>query len=131
MMEVTYLDVIDAFHSRFTDRYEIPETLERHWFYESVQEFELEVFPLLYNKTTEKFDKDDLPPASVSTLGSMMYVRYLTRELSRVLKLSGIVGKDLSITGSGDTKRVTNQELIAERELVAQMLSKYKISAMG
>ena len=72
-----------------------------------------------------------MPPAIVSTLGSMMYVRYLTRELSRVLKLSGIVGKDLSITGSGDTKRVTNQELIAERELVAQMLSKYKISAMG
>lgn len=128
-MKVTYTDVINAFHSRFTDRYEIPQPLEDHWFKESVSEFELEVCPLEYDSLAMQFGKE--LPALATTLGTMMYVRYLTKELSRVLKLNGIVGKDLSITGGDGTKRVTNQELVAEREQVAALLYKYKCNAMG
>lgn len=128
-MKVTYTDVINAFHSRFTDRYEVPEALEEHWFAEAVSEFELEVCSLEYDTDTREFGKE--LPALATTLGTMMYVRYLTKELSRVLKLNGIMGKDLSITGGDGTKRVTNQELIAEREQVSALLYKYKESAMG
>ena len=128
-MKVTYTDVINAFHSRFTDRYEVPEALEEHWFAEAVSEFELEVCSLEYDTDTQEFGKE--LPALATTLGTMMYVRYLTKELSRVLKLNGIMGKDLSITGGDGTKRVTNQELIAEREQVSALLYKYKESAMG
>lgn len=128
-MQVTCNDVIDAFHSRFTDRYEVSPTLEMHWFYESIAEFELEVCPLEFDEAAMKFGKE--LPALATTLGTMMYVRYLTKELSRVLKLNGIAGKDLSITGGDGTKRVTNQELIAEREQVAALLYKYKCNAMG
>ena len=128
-MKVTYTDVINAFHSRFTDRYEVPEALEEHWFAEAVSEFELEVYSLEYDTDTQEFGKE--LPALATTLGTMMYVRYLTKELSRVLKLNGIMGKDLSITGGDGTKRVTNQELIAEREQVSTLLYKYKENALG
>ena len=56
----------------------------------------------------------------------MMYVSYLQRELSRVMALNGIYGKDVQLTGQDATKRVTKQELDSEKEYVETLLHKQK-----
>lgn len=60
------------------------------------------------------------------TLAQMMYVCYLQRELSRVMALNAISGKDLTITGMDATKRVTKQELDSQVALVETLLHRQK-----
>ena len=55
-----------------------------------------------------------------------MYVNYLTQELSRVMKLNGIIGKDISLTGMDARKRVTIQELESEKLYAEKLLHKQK-----
>lgn len=60
-----------------------------------------------------------------------MYVNYLTQELSRVMKLNGIIGKDISLTGVDATKRVTLEELQSEKIYVEKLLNKQKQHAFN
>ena len=55
-----------------------------------------------------------------------MYTYYLTRELSRAEKLNGIVTKDISITGSDASKRVTLADLELQLNKAKDMLNKQK-----
>jgi hypothetical protein len=65
------------------------------------------------------------------TLAQMMYVSYLQRELSRVMALNGIYGKDIQITGQDATKRVTKQELDSQIERVETLLHRQKHHTYG
>lgn len=60
-----------------------------------------------------------------------MYVSYLQRELSRVMALNGIYGKDVQLTGQDATKRVTKQELDDQIALVERLLHRQKDHAYG
>lgn len=55
-----------------------------------------------------------------------MYVSYLQRELSRVMALNSIYGKDIQIAGTDATKRVTKLELEHEISRVNERLHKMK-----
>ena len=67
----------------------------------------------------------------IRILAQMMYVSYLQRELSRVMALNGIYGKDVQLTGQDATKRVTKQELDNQIALVETLLHRMKDPAYG
>lgn len=124
-MNTSYQDVLSVFHSLFKSRFEINEDLQYQWFLNALSGYELEIGALDYQEQSRIFSSR-LPLSVVRTLGLMMYENYLTQELSRVMKLNGIIGKDISLTGLDATKRVTLQELENERNHVQELLHKQK-----
>ena len=83
-----------------------------------------------YNEKKRMFG-GRLEKVVVRTLAQMMYVSYLQRELSRVMALNGIYGKDVQLTGQDATKRVTKQELDDQIALVETLLHRQKEPAYG
>ena len=124
-MGTSYKEVLNVFHSLFKSKFEIDETLEYQWFLNALSDYELEITNLNYLDLDKNFSST-LPRHTIRTLGLIMYVNYLTQELSRVTKLNGIIGKDISLTGMDSTKRVTLQELENEKLYAEKLLHKQK-----
>ena len=124
-MGTSYKEVLNVFHSLFKSKFEIDETLEYQWFLNALSDYELEISSLNYLDLDKNFSSI-LPRHTIRTLGLIMYVNYLTQELSRVTKLNGIIGKDISLTGMDSTKRVTLQELENEKLYAEKLLHKQK-----
>lgn len=122
----TFIEIEKRFHSMPLTKYEIPSELAHEWLKTAIADYELELScDLKYDTVIQAFtEKLDHP--IVRILALMMYVSYLQRELSRVMTLNGIYGKDIQITGGDATKRVTKQELEHEISRVSQMLHKMK-----
>ena len=106
-------------------KYELPETLEKQFFINALAKYELDIAPLDYDFSLNEFPVK-LASYTVTTLGLMMYIESLTRELSRVMKLNAISGRDVSLTGMDATKRVTKDELDTEYERAGALLHKQK-----
>ena len=97
----------------------------------AVSDYELNLgCDLGYNQKTRKFSSQ-LTSIAIRTLAQMMYVSYLQRELSRVMALNGIYGKDVQLTGQDATKRVTKQELDDQIAQVEILLHRQKDPAYG
>lgn len=124
-MSTSYLDVLKVFHSLLKSKFEINEDLEYQWFLNALADYELEISSLDY-LDNQKIFANTLSRQIIRTLGLFMYVNYLTQELSRVMKLNGIIGKDISLTGMDATKRVTIQELESEKLYAEKLLHKQK-----
>lgn len=124
-MSTSYLDVLKVFHSLLKSKFEINEDLEYQWFLNALADYELEISSLDY-LDNQKIFANPLSRQIIRTLGLFMYVNYLTQELSRVMKLNGIIGKDISLTGMDATKRVTIQELESEKLYAEKLLHKQK-----
>lgn len=124
-MSTSYLDVLKVFHSLLKSKFEINENLEYQWFLNALADYELEISSLDY-LDNQKIFANTLSRQIIRTLGLFMYVNYLTQELSRVMKLNGIIGKDISLTGMDATKRVTIQELESEKLYAEKLLHKQK-----
>ena len=124
-MSTSYLDVLKVFHSLLKSKFEINEDLEYQWFLNALADYELEISSLDY-LDNQKIFTNTLSRQIIRTLGLFMYVNYLTQELSRVMKLNGIIGKDISLTGMDATKRVTIQELESEKLYAEKLLHKQK-----
>ena len=129
-MSTSYLDVLNVFHSLLKSKFEIDVGLEYQWFLNALADYELELSQLNYLESQRVF-ADSLPRYIVKTLGIIMYVNYLTQELSRVMKLNGIIGKDISLTGMDATKRVTIEELQSEKIYAEKLLHKQKQHAFN
>lgn len=129
-MNTSYLDVLNVFHSLLKSKFEIDMDLEYQWFLNALADYELELSELNYLESQRVF-ADSLPRYIVKTLGIIMYVNYLTQELSRVMKLNGIIGKDISLTGMDATKRVTIEELQSEKIYAEKLLHKQKQHAFN
>lgn len=125
-MNTTFADVEQKFHSMPLTKYDIPEALEAEWLSTAVSDCELNLgYELGYNEDTREFS-GCLKGIVVRLLAQMMYVSYLQRELSRVMALNGIYGKDIQLTGQDATKRVTKQELDDQIALVETLLHRLK-----
>lgn len=129
--KTTFADVEQKFHSMPLTKFEIPEALEAEWLSTAVADYELNIgCDLHYNENKRTFG-GRLEKVVVRTLAQMMYVSYLQRELSRVMALNGIYGKDVQLTGQDATKRVTKQELDDQIALVETLLHRQKEPAYG
>ncbi len=125
MKNTTKNDIIQSFHSHPMSKHIIPEGLENQFFLNALAEYELDIDSLNYDEISENFPVQ-LERGVVYTLGMLMYVEYLTRELSRIEKLSGFHGKDIQMTGSDGSKRITYSDLQLETERVQELLHKQK-----
>lgn len=122
----TFIEIETMFHSMPLTKYVIAQELEQEWLKIAVSDYELELGKdLEYNAETLSFS-EKLDKTVIRVLALMMYVCYLQRELSRVMALNGIYGKDIQITGGDATKRVTKQELESEIQRVNILLHKMK-----
>lgn len=124
-MSTSYKEILNVFHSLLKSKTPIDEGLEYQWFLNALADYELEISNLNYLDIDRSFSTS-LSREVIRTLGLIMYVNYLTQELSRVMKLNGIIGKDISLTGMDATKRVTIQELESEKLYAEKLLHKQK-----
>ena len=129
-MATTEIDVINCFHSFPMSKKELPVGLEHQFFLNALAEYELEISELGYDETREEF-ADTISRNAILTLGMIMYVNYLTRELSRIEKLNGFHGKDIQMTGSDGSKRITLADLELELDRVNSLLHKQKTHAFN
>lgn len=126
-MAFTSKDVIESFESTFQDKFVVPLDLEMQWFKDALALYELEIDTLGYNAETDEF-ATNVKSYQITTLGLMMKRSYCARELSRIIKIQNIVGKDVSLTGTGDQKRISKEELEFEQNRVEDLLNKQKVS---
>lgn len=125
MANTTYNEVLDSFESLPQSKYLLPDGLLKQWFLDALSEYELEIDVLNYDSVSQEFDSK-LSQYKIKTIALIMYTYYLTRELSRAEKLSGISGKDISITGGDESKRTIFNDLKLEKERVEELLNKQK-----
>lgn len=122
----TFEDIQRSFHTMPLTKYLIAPELEQEWLKIAVADYELDLScDLHYDKDNLTFEKE-LDASTARVLALMMYVCYLQRELSRVMALNSIYGKDIQITGTDATKRVTKLELEHEIYRVNERLHKMK-----
>lgn len=130
-MATTFSEIETLFHSMPLTKFEIPEGLEAEWLKIAIADYELNLdCDLKYDAEKMEFS-GVLSSITCRTLAQMMYVSYLQRELSRVMALNGIYGKDVQLTGQDATKRVTKQELDTQIALVESLLHRQKTHAYG
>jgi len=125
MANTTYSDILSSFESLPQSKYILADGLVKQWFLDALGEYELEIQTLEYDDILQAFDHQ-LNRYQIKTIALIMYTYYLTRELSRAEKLSGISGKDISITGGDESKRTIYNDLKFEMERVADLLNKQK-----
>ena len=129
--KTTYEAIVDKFRSMPLTKFDIPEALEAEWLSTAVSDYVLNLgCDLRYDEEAHEFD-GRLKSIVIRTLAQMMYVSYLQRELSRVMALNGIYGKDIQITGQDATKRVTKQEVDDQIARVEVLLHRQKTPAYG
>ena len=122
----TFKEIETSFHAMPLTKKIIAEELEKEWLKTAIADYELDLGCNLQYNETECVFADKLENYTIRILALMMYTCYLQRELSRVMALNGFYGKDIQITGSDSTKRVTKQEFDDEINRVNQMLHKLK-----
>lgn len=123
--ETTFEDVLESFHTHLQERKPLPSGLDYAFFESALAYYELEINSLDYIEDEQKF-KSKLGRTVVYALGMLMYVQYLTRELSRIEKLNGFHGKDIQMTGSDESKRTTKADLELEIERCDRLMHKLK-----
>lgn len=129
MTEVTDAqEVIDFFESSFAHKTELPLSLELVWLRKAVSRFSLELDQLNYDDNVMEFDSK-LDDYVISTLSEFMKQLYLERQYSLINKRVSIVGKDLSIDGSGTQKVHTKNELDYISFKSSELIEKQKPSA--
>lgn len=126
----TKADVIQSFRTHPMAKKALPEGLEDEWFNSALAQYELDIDELNYDDENAQF-ASKLKSSVVYTLGLIMYMEYVTRELSRAEKLNGFKGKDIQLTGSDASKNVTYKELVFEQQRVQELLHKQKTHAFN
>lgn len=110
MANTTAQEIIDSFESSFADRQVLPESLEIVWLKKAIGRYSIELDILNFDEELLEFDCI-LNRYVIDTLASFMKQYYMERQYSLINKRVSIVGKDLSIDGSGSQKTHTKNEL--------------------
>ncbi|MDL2301464.1 hypothetical protein LJC58_03820 [Lachnospiraceae bacterium OttesenSCG-928-D06] len=134
MPNTTAQEIYDCFESTFSDKIEIPDSLEHQWLIMSISKYNTEIATtadteLIYDKVLGIFDKK-INSSIIVLLGSYMRVLYQEREYSRVNKIASIVGKDLSVNSGMSLSKYSEKELVYHVNKTNDMTEKQKPSAM-
>lgn len=121
-------EVIDSFESSFADKQVIPFELEIVWLKKAVGRYSAELDTISFNSETLCFDTE-LDRYVVDTLAQFMYQLYQERQVSLVNKRVSIVGKDLSVDGSGNSKTAEKAHLAYVDEKARDMVENQKPTA--
>lgn len=128
MSNTTANDVIQSFESSFVDKRVLPVSLEIEWLKKAVGRYSIELDPLNFDEELLEFDIK-LDRYVIDTLAAFMLQLYQERQVSLVNKRVSIVGKDLSIDGSGNSKTAEKNHLEYVRSQVVEMIENQKPTA--
>ena len=121
-------EIIDSFESSFADRQVLPESLEMVWLKKAIGRYSVELDPLNFDEELLEFDTR-LDRYVIDTLAEFMKQLYMERQYSIVNKRVSIVGKDLSLDGSGSQKIHTKNELDYVQNQASNMVENQKPTA--
>lgn len=125
-------EVYNAFEATFSDKKEIPESLELQWLKMSVGRYNAEIAidePLNFDEELLEFDKK-VDQYTISTLGQMIRELYQEREFSRVTKIASIVG-EISVNGTNGLQKYSKEELDYHSNKVNSMIDNQKPTALN
>lgn len=136
----SYTDVVSAFESIIKCKYVLADGLVRQWFLNALGEYELNIDSLGFDKQDLVFtppssdsdsfdDNGDLKNYVILSLAEIMKSYYMQQEVRRVNQLNNIIGKDISLNGTGDTKKYTRAEADAIDSKIADLYTKQKYPA--
>lgn len=102
--------------------------MEIIWLRKAVSRYSLELDKLIFDSEILSFDKkiDDI---TMSTLAAFMKEYYQERQLSKVNKRISIVGKDLSVGASDNSKKYTEDEYNLMQENARDLVENQKTTA--
>lgn len=126
-------DIYNSFEATFSDKKEIPESLEKQWIKMAVGKYnnEIAIDALLkYDSETDTF-RTELDQYVIDTLGQMMRTFYSERYASKVNKISSIVGKDISVNGTNGLSKYAKDELDYHSDKLNEMIENQKPVAMS
>ena len=126
-------DVYNSFEATFSDKKEIPESLEIQWIKMAVGKYnnEIAIDELLkYDSEMETFDTE-LDQYIIDTLGQMMRTFYSERYASKVNKIASIVGEDVSVNGTNGLQKYAKNELDYHSDKLNEMIENQKPVAMS
>ena len=110
MQNTSASEIIEFFESSFADKHVIPLDLELVWLKKAIGRYSKELTDLTFDEETLEFNCV-LDLYVKDTLAQMMKKFYQERELSKVNKRVSIVGKEISIDGSGNSKSAAKIEM--------------------
>lgn len=135
-MNTTVDDIKDKFYSLIITGEVLPESLVNVWLDTAIGEYNLELGTSLeITKTVIPSDEidiiiaeinDNLSSSQKSLLGRYMQREFITRELSRYSKVTGIDSKDEKVSGLQATKITLRAELTLAETAIAELVSKIK-----
>lgn len=128
MSNTTANDVIQSFESSFVDKKVLPATLELEWLKKAVGRYSIELDPINFDEEIQEFDCK-LGRYVIDTLAAFMKQMYMERQWSLVNKRVSIVGKDLSIGASDNSKKYTQEELSYAESQSIDMIENQKPTA--
>lgn len=126
-------EIYDAFESTFSDKKEIPESLELQWLKMAIGRYNVEIAIdelLEFDDELLEFSKR-LDQYVVSTLGQIIRELYQEREFSRATKIASIVGKDLSVNGTNGLQKYSKEELDYHSKKLRDMIENQKPTALS
>ena len=121
-------EIIASSESSFADRQVLPESLEMVWLKKAIGRYSVELDPLNFDEELLEFDTR-LDRYVIDTLAEFMKQLYMERQYSLVNKRVSIVGKDLSLDGSGSQKIHTKNELDYVQNQASNMVENQKPTA--
>lgn len=124
-MSTPYEKVVNVFHSKFQSKTEIIPELEMQFFINALGNFELDLYPITFDEDIEVIS-ETLTKSEILVLGTLMYKEYLSKERDRILKLNNIIGRDIKLTGAGDSKTNINRTMTELENQIAVMVDKLK-----
>lgn len=128
MSNTTANEVIQSFESSFVDKKVLPESLEMEWLRKAIGRFSIELDPLNFDVELNEFDCR-LDRYVIDTLAAFMKQMYMERQWSLVNKRVSIVGKDLSVGASDNSKKYTQEELAYAESQSIDMVENQKPTA--
>ena len=126
-------EVYDAFEATFSDKKEIPESLELQWLKMSVGRYNAEIAIdtfLNFDITIKEFDSE-LDQYVIDTLGQMIRELYQEREYSRVNKIASVVGNDISVNSGMSLSKNSKNELDYHASKTSNMIENQKPTALA
>lgn len=133
MANTSAQDIYNSFEATFSDKQEIPESLEFQWLKMAISKYNVEIAidePLVFNTGLKTFSTE-LDQYVMDTLGQMMRTYYSERYASKVNKIASIVGKDISINGQGNLQKYAKDELEYHSDKMNDMIENQKPVAMA
>lgn len=131
-------DVIRVFESTFKERVVIDDSLVFQWFLMAIDEFSVEIEPLNYDESQDKFlyyDKENnlilLPRTFTLILGYTIKKYYCERQYDKIVKTSNIIGKDLKLNNTDADKKNARAELDYVNERIFYYFQKLKPTALN